>query len=142
MTEKFSARQGVGRAVEAPVLASPTSFSARYDLDRETGTISRLGHPLNGESVVNKILLCRDVQGGVATGWALMAMRARGVGLAGLVFGKVNPVMVQGAVAAGIPILAGVEDAIFDAIKSGDRIRLDPGQLQITLLEPERSVAS
>jgi predicted aconitase with swiveling domain len=71
-----------------------------------------------------------------------MAMRARGVGLAGLVFGKVNPVMVQGAVAAGIPILAGVEDAIFDAIKSGDRIRLDPGQLQITLLEPERSVAS
>jgi len=62
-------------------------------------------------------------------------MRGRGVGFAGLVFGEVNPVMVQGAVAAGIPLMAGVERDIFDAVRSGQRIRIDPQNLTIVLEE-------
>ncbi len=131
----FRAKQASGPAVEAPALICPVSFSARYDLDRETGIFSRADHPLRGESIAGRILVCPAVQGGAAAGWAFLAMRGRGVAPAGLVFGSTNPVMVQGAVAAGIPILAGVDEDIFTAVRSGDRLRLNPAAYGITVLD-------
>lgn len=130
----FPVSQATGEPVEAPALVCPVPFSARYDLDRTTGLISRTGHPLEGQSVANKILLTPGVQGGVAAGWALLAMRGLGVGFAGLIFGDVNPVMTQGAVTAHIPIAAGIDPAIFDQLNTGDVVRLDPVKRQVTLV--------
>jgi len=79
-------------------------------------------------------LVSPGVQGGVAAGWALLAMRGLGVGFAGLVFGDVNPVMVQGAVTAGIPIAAGLDPSALDELQSGALARLDPGTRTLTLL--------
>lgn len=115
------------------MVVSPVPFSARYDLDRDTGVIMRLDHPLRGLSIAGKILIAPATQGGVAAGWALLAMRRRGVGIAGLVLGRANPVMVQGAITAGIPILVGVEDEIFTAIHTGDRVLLDPAARRVLL---------
>jgi predicted aconitase with swiveling domain len=112
-----------------------TAFSARYDLDRMNGIITRVGHPLRGESITGKILVCPSVQGGVAAGWAFLAMKGRGVGFAGLVFGLTNPVMVQGAVAAQLPILAGIDPGIFETLKTGQIIRVDPAALDVTILD-------
>jgi hypothetical protein len=109
------------------------TFSPRYDLDRVGGVFSRAGHPLFGESIAGKILVCPGVQGGIAGGWAFLMMRGRGVGFAGLVFGEVNPVMVQGAAAAGIPIVSGVDQEIFTALKSHQLIRLDPKARRVTM---------
>lgn len=134
-TRTFSARQATGDPVEANVVMCPVPFSARYDLDRVTGVISRNDHPLKGMSVRDKILVAPGVQGGVAAGWAFLAMKGQGVGFAGLVFGLINPVMVQGAVTAGVPIFAGVDEAIFDALHTGDRVRLDPGTKTVTVLD-------
>jgi len=131
----FSARQATGEPVEASVVMCPVPFSARYDLNRVTGVISREDHPLKGTSVRGRILIAPGVQGGVAAGWAFLAMKGRDVGFAGLVFGLTNPVMVQGAVTAGVPIFAGVDEAICDALKTGDRVRLDPATKTITVLE-------
>lgn len=122
-----------GEAVEAPVLVSPVAFSARYDLDRVSGVFSRVGHPLKGYTVAGRVLVAPDVQGGVAAGWALLAMKARGVGFAGLIFGVTNPVMVQGAVTAGLPIAAGVDPEAFDVLKTGDLVRLDPTARILTI---------
>ena len=129
----FHARQGFGPPVEGDVIVSPVPFSARYDLDRATGLIARLDHPLRGVSLVEKILIAPAVQGGVAAGWALLDMRHRGVGIAGLVLGRANPVMVQGAVTAGIPILVGLEDEILTAIHTGDRVLIDPAARRMLL---------
>ena len=129
----FPARQGFGPPVEGDVVVSPMPFSARYDLDRVTGAIMRLDHPLQGLSVVDKILIAPAVQGGVAAGWALLDMRSRGVGIAGLVLGRANPVMVQGAITAGIPVLVGLEDEVFAAIHTGDRVLLDPAARKMLL---------
>ncbi|MBC5809341.1 MAG: DUF126 domain-containing protein [Candidatus Eremiobacteraeota bacterium] len=126
MSERFSCERGLGSAVEAPALVSLYTFSPRYDLDRVGGVISRIGHPNFGQSVAGKILVCPGVQGGIAGGWAFLMMKGRGVGFAGLVFGDVNPVMVQGAAAAGIPIVSGVDPDIFKRLASGTKIRLDP----------------
>lgn len=133
--KRFGARQGVGDVVEGPALVCMTSFSARYDLDRVNGMITRVGHPLRGESITGRILVCPSVQGGVAAGWAFLAMKGRSVGFTGLVFGLTNPVMVQGAVAAQLPILAGIDPGIFETLKTGQIIRVDPAALDVTILD-------
>ncbi len=130
----FTCERALGEIVEAPALVSSYTFSPRYDLDRVNGVISRVGHPCEGESIGGKVLVCPGVQGGIAGGWAFLMMRGRGVGFAGLVFGDVNPVMVQGAAAAGIPILAGIDPAIFAAVRSGARIRVEPANRRVFLL--------
>lgn len=131
----YRAEQATGDPVEAAVLVSPVTFSARYDLDRRSGIISRDGHPLRGRSIAGTILIAPGVQGGVAAGWAFLAMKGLGVGYSGLVFGAVNPVMVQGAVAAGIPILAGVDPRVFDEVHTDDVVLLDPASRTITVTQ-------
>lgn len=130
----FFADRGLGDVVEGNAIVSPYTFSPRYDLDRMNGIISRVGHPCYGESFSGKILVCPGVQGGIAGGWAFLMMRGRGVGFSALVFGDVNPVMVQGAVAADIPILSGIDPAIFDHLRSGSLIRVDPANRAVSIV--------
>lgn len=107
--KRYTARQGCGCDVQGLALVFHERFSPRYDLDRTTGVITRIGHSLRGQSLAGRVLLIPAVQGGVAGGWAFLAMRELGVGPAALVFARCNPVMVQGAVAAGIPVIAGID---------------------------------
>lgn len=127
-------KQAAGGLVQAPVIVSARSFSARYDLDRKSGTFSREEHPLKGQSITGKILVAPGVQGGVAAGWALPSMAQLGVGFAGLLFGSVNPVMVQGAIAAGIPVGSGLPDEFFAVIRSGDVVLFDAAKRTVTIL--------
>lgn len=130
----FKAARAVGPVAEAPALVSSKPFSPRYDIDREAGTFSRPGHPLEGQSLAGKILLFPGVQGGVMGGWVFLELKSRGRGPAALVFCKTNPVMVQGAIMAGIPILDGIDPVALDAIKNGDVVRVDPQSLTVEVV--------
>ncbi len=93
--------------VEGEALVSTEGFSPRYDLDRLTGEISRPGHAIEGENIAGKILFFPTAKGGIAAGWAFYDLESKGIAPKALVFGKTNPVMVQGAVFAGIAITEG-----------------------------------
>ena len=124
-----------GPAVEAPVLVMREGFSPRYDLDRLTGLISRIGHSAEGESIKGRILVIPTTKGGVAGGWAFFDLLHKGIAPAGLVFGKINPVMVQGAVLARMPVTEGWPENLLDVLRTGVRIRLDPQAKTITVLD-------
>lgn len=117
---------GVGDVAEGEALVSPHGFSARYDLDAATGTISRESHPLYGQSIAAKIFVCPAAKGGFATSWALLDLRARGIAPAAMLFGWANPVMVQGAVLAGIALMDRLTPDPMRLIHTGDRVRVDP----------------
>lgn len=123
-----------GPRVEAPALVMREGFSPRYDLDRLTGVISRISHSVQGESIKGRILVIPTTKGGVAGGWAFFDLLHKGIAPAGLVFGKLNPVMVQGAVLAGMPVTEGWEPNALDYVSSGDLIRVDPANRTITVL--------
>lgn len=125
---------GLGPAVEGPALVTTDGFSARYDLDPATGVISRRSHPLYGQSVVGTILVASFSKGGVATSWRLLDLVHRGTAPAGLLFGVVNPVMVQAAVFAELPIMHGAPAAAFASIKTGDLLRLFPDEKRIEVI--------
>lgn len=124
--KEFRAAHAMGANVEGVALVAHDGFSARYDLDRTRGVFSRPQHKLAGESYVGRILVLDTAKGGVASAWMLYEMKARGIVPLALVFNSVNPIIAQGSAFAGLPMLAGFDCDITAAIKSGDRIALDP----------------
>jgi hypothetical protein len=90
--------------------------------------ISRKGHALEGRSLAGKIVYFPAVQGGVAAGWAFLALVHRGVAPAGVIFGRTNPVMIQGLVLAGIPVMHRVSPDPFTVFRTGDRVRMSPSR--------------
>ena len=134
MSRIIKVLRAYGEPVEAPALVMREGFSPRYDLDRLTGLISRIGHTAEGESICGRVLVIPTSKGGVAGGWAFLDLVEKGIAPAAFVFGKLNPVMVQGAVLARIPITEGWSDDALNLIRTGDRVRVDPKAKTLSLL--------
>ena len=128
-------KRGFGAAVEGEALISREGFSPRYDLDRWTGLISRPGHALEGHNLKDKILITPSAKGGIAAGWAFYDIKHKGIAPKAFVFGVTNPVMVQGAVFAGITITEGWSRDPYAWIRTGDIVRVDPVKKTLQLIE-------
>ena len=117
---------GVGPLVRGVALVSRHGFSARYDVDRDRGVFSREAHDLFGQSLVGKVLVCDTAKGGIATSWMLLDMVSRGVAPLAILFRTTNPVMVQGAVLAGLAMLHRLTPDPIESIHTGDEVEVDP----------------
>ena len=126
----FHGPPGFGETVEGEVLVSTEGFSPRYDLDRDTGVISRKGHAIEGKSIAGKILVVPSAKGGVAAGWAFYDLHQRGIAPKALICGTTNPVFVQGCVLAGIPIMHELTHEWF-FLSHYEILRILPGKWQI-----------
>jgi predicted aconitase with swiveling domain len=124
-----------GPVVEGEALVSEEGFSPRYDLDRWTGVITKPGHKLEGTSIVDKICFFPTAKGGIAAGWAFYDIKHKGIAPKAFVFGVTNPVMVQGAVFAGITITEGWSRDPYAWIRTGDIVRVDPVRKTLELIE-------
>jgi len=127
-------RRAFGPVVEGEALVSEEGFSPRYDLDRWSGRISKPGHRLEGVSIVDKVCFFPTAKGGIAAGWAFYDIKWKKIAPKALIFGVTNPVMVQGAIFAGIPITEGWDPDPRTAIRTGDWVRVDPPRRVIELL--------
>ncbi len=123
-----------GPVVEGEALVSEEGFSPRYDLDRWSGIITKPGHRLEGASIRDKICFFPTAKGGIAAGWAYHDIKCKGIAPKALVFGVTNPVMVQGAVFAGITITEGWAPHPRDVVRTGDWVRVDPRRRIIEVL--------
>lgn len=128
-------KRAFGDVVEGEALVSTEGFSPRYDLDRWSGLISRPGHALEGHNIKNKILITPSAKGGIAAGWAFYDIRQKGIAPKAFVFGVTNPVMVQGAVFAGITITEGWSRDPYKIIHTGDVVRVDPKKKTIEVVK-------
>ena len=124
--QTITVKKAWGERVEGEALVIREGFSPRYDLDRWTGLISRVGHSAEGQSIKDKVLVFPSAKGGVAGGWAFFDLVEKGIAPKAFVFGILNPVMVQGAVLARIPIMEGWENDVINLLRSGDKLIVDP----------------
>jgi len=120
--------------VESGALVSEEGFSPRYNLDRWTGIITKPGHKLEGSSIVDKVCFFPTAKGGIAAGWAFYDIKRKKIAPKAFIFGVTNPVMVQSAIFAGIPITAGWTPHPRGVVKTGDRVRVDPARKIIEVL--------
>ena len=131
---EITVERASGKVVEGEAIVSSEGFSPRYDLDRWTGEISRPGHAIEGENVKDKILFFPTAKGGIAAGWAFYDLASKGIAPRAIVFGRTNPVMVQGAVFAGITITEGWSRDPSEVIRTGDTVRVDPENRRVEVL--------
>lgn len=118
--------RGFGQSVTGPLLVSSDGFSPRYDLDRNTGVITRKGHSLEGCKLAGHIVVFPSAKGGVAAGWAFLDLQSRGLAPLAFVFLTVNSVMVHGAVMANIPIADGISPDDAAKLRTGWVAFLNP----------------
>lgn len=134
MTKKVISLENVyGKEVSGEIVTLTGGFSPRYHLDRTTGTFSVEGHPIDGKEVSGKILVCDYARGGIAAGWALNMLKDKGFAPRALIFMKANPVMVQGAIFAEIPIGEGFNTKHFNLLKKSKQITLMANKKQIII---------
>lgn len=124
---------GIGPAARGIALVAKDDFSARYDLDRVRGVFSRPSHALCGESYVGRVLVLNTAKGGVATSWMLREMKARDMAPAALLLNLTNPIMAQGAAFAELTFMDRFDVDITDAIRTGDRVSVDPERGRVTI---------
>ena len=130
--------QGIGPVVNGIALVAKDNLSARYDLDRKTGTFSRPTHKLAGQSYVGRILVLDQAKGGVATAWMLRDMTERGLAPLALVFNRVNPILAQGAAFGGVAMVDRFDGDVTELVRTGDELRVDPATGIVEILNRER----
>ena len=130
----LSGHAGLGDPVRGVALVAKDGFSARYDLDRRAGRFSRASHALAGRSYVGQVLVLDIAKGGVASAWMLHEMVANGKAPLALLFNYGNPVIAQGAALAGLPLMDRFACDITEAIRTGDRIEVEPEAGRVRIL--------
>jgi hypothetical protein len=125
---------GIGPDVTGIALVAKDNFSARYDLDRKTGTFSRPSHALAGQTYAGRILVLDQAKGGVATAWMLREMKERGIVPLALIFNRVNPILAQGAAFGAVTMVDRFESDVTDLIRTGDELRIEPAAGLVTVL--------
>jgi predicted aconitase with swiveling domain len=129
----YTGHAGIGDTVTGISLVAIDNFSARYDLDRVRGVFSRPSHALHGERYVGRILVLDTAKGGVASSWMLREMASRGMAPAALLLNRTNPIIAQGAAFARLPFMDRFEVDITRAIRSGERVTVDPQAGRVTV---------
>ncbi|HEX9181859.1 MAG TPA: hypothetical protein VF876_01245, partial [Burkholderiales bacterium] len=71
---------------------------------------------------------------GIAAGWAFHDIKWKKIAPKAFIFGVTNPVMVQGAIFAGITITEGWSPHPHQEVANGDWVRVDPARKSITVL--------
>ncbi len=125
-TRILQGHSGIGPKVSGEALVADDNFSARYDLDLTKGIFSRPTHKLVGQNYVGKVLVLNLAKGGVATAWMLREMVARERAPLALILNFANPIMVQGAAFADLPMIDRFDVDVTQAIKTGEQVSLDP----------------
>ncbi len=132
--QTITVERAFGPVVEGEAVVSQEGFSPRYDLDRWSGEITKPGHKLEGTNIRDKICFFPTAKGGIAAGWAFYDIKHKGIAPKAFVFGVTNPVMVQGAVFAGIAITEGWSRNPAEVVRTGDWVRVDPQRRTIEVL--------
>lgn len=65
-------------------------------------------------------------KGDVATAWMLHEMKTCGLCSVAIVLNSVNPILARCAALAGVTLMSGFDIDITQAVKSSDRLLLDP----------------
>jgi len=108
---------------EAVVLDVPFSFIG--DFDPDTGKLAIEGHPLFGESLANKILVCPTGKGGTIAPFIAYQAWQKGNAPAAILCEKAEPLLCESAIAIDIPVLDAFDQDIVAVIKTGQSISIN-----------------
>ena len=113
---------------EAIVSSEPIGFYGGIDIN--TGIVIEEGHPLEGKSIKDKILVFPCGKGSTVGSYVIYGLNKNKVGPKGIVNEETETIVATGVILAGIPCIDKVD---IDKIKDNDSLVLDAdnGNLEI-----------
>ena len=138
MTETLEIRgRGVvkGRA-EGEALVADAMLSFWGEVDPVTGRVIAVGHPLEGQTLSNRVLVIRSTKGSSATPMVLNLAKLEGNAPAAFVNVEVDGLAALGCIVNGIPMIASLERDPFECIRSGDHVAVDANLGVVTVIRP------
>jgi hypothetical protein len=104
----------------AIVSKEPIGFYGSFDI--KTGTMIEKGHPLEGKSIKDKILVFPCGKGSTVGSYVIYGLKKNGVAPKGIINKETETIVATGVILAGIPCVDKID---IDNIKDGDTIFLD-----------------
>lgn len=116
-----------GRAIrpgkaEGEALVSPEPIGFLGGVDPETGRVVEPGHPLEGQSVVGKVLVFPTGKGSTVGSYTLYRLARKGLAPAAILNRESEPIVAIGAIMGDIPM---VDQVPIEEIRTGQRVRVD-----------------
>lgn len=124
-----------GETAEGPALISRRTIIGYNGVDIHTGKVTEAGHPLEGLSIKDCVLILEGSRG--SNGWSVFfhAAKEAGCGPAALVFPKLDSRTAVTAAVLDVPLVTDLIEDPFEVIRVGDRVRVDGRRGIIQVLE-------
>jgi len=113
---------------EGLALVSPEPIGFFGMIDTETGIVVERGHPLEGESVVGRVLVFPTGKGSTVGSYSLYRLAKAGLAPAAIVNAESEPIVAVGAIISDIPM---VDQVDIDHIRTDDLVSIDGAQVTI-----------
>ena len=112
----------------ALVSSEPIGFYGGIDI--KTGIVIEKGHPLEGESITNKILVFPCGKGSTVGSYVIYGIKKNNVAPAGIINQETETIVATGAILAGIPCIDKID---IKNIKTGDFLVLNADKSEVIL---------
>jgi len=125
----------IGRVIKAGrgegvALVSPESIGFFGMIDAESGVVVERGHPLEGESVVGRVLVFPTGKGSTVGSYSLYRLAKAGLAPAAIINAESEPIVAVGAIISDIPM---VDQVDIEQIHTGDCVLVDGARVMIKL---------
>lgn len=101
-------------------------------IDPKTGIVIEKNHPLEGESIKNKILVFPCAKGSTVGSYVIYGLKKNNVAPIGIINEETETIVATGVILAGIPCIDKID---ISRIKNGDLIDLDADKGIIKILD-------
>lgn len=127
MGGKFIAKRLQSQAawtVSGEGLVTQTPITWLGFVDRNDGTVTEIGHPLEGSTVADRILIMPKASGSTVAPYVLMELAYRNKAPKAVLLTDVCPLTIPACSLLGIPCAVGFEREILTAFNTGDYIEV------------------
>ena len=110
-----------GRAC-GTALVSPAAIGFLGGVDADTGVVVEPGHPLQGQSIVGRVLVFPTGKGSTVGSYTLYRLAKRGLAPAAIINARSEAIVAVGAIIASIPMVDRID---IGQIKNGDMVEVN-----------------
>ncbi|UCH37536.1 MAG: DUF126 domain-containing protein [Candidatus Bathyarchaeota archaeon] len=124
----------------ALVTTEPISFFG--GLDAKTGHIIEKNHELEGKNITNRVFVFPYGKGSTVGSYIIYAMKKNGVAPSAIINIETEPIIAAGCVLAEIPLIDKLDESPFQAIKTGDFVKVYADMNKVEIEHAEHKLAN
>lgn len=117
--------------VEGKALVSEEPISFLGGIDPATGEVVEPGHPLEGKSVENRILIFPHGKGSTVGSYVIYQLALNEKAPKGIINQVAEPIVAVGAIIADIPMVHKFDKDPLDIIENGDLVSIDGVKVRV-----------